>query len=66
MYSYTSHENSARREEEGIRNPVTRDGILFYCFWVFFFTKYLIYEAPIYLIHPPRNVIIIPIVQVRK
>lgn len=27
MYSYTSHENSARREEEGIRNPVTRDAI---------------------------------------
>lgn len=65
MYSYTSHENSARKEEEGIRNPVTRDGILFDCFWVFF-TKYLIYEASIYLIHQPHNVIIIPIVQVRK
>lgn len=36
MYSYTSHENSARREEEGIRNPVTRDGIFVLLFWGFF------------------------------
>lgn len=65
MYSYTSHENSARREEGGIRNPVTRDGI-FVLLFLGFFTKYLIYEASIYLIHQPHNVIIIPIVQVRK
>lgn len=53
MYSYTSHENSARREEEGIRNPVTRDGILFYCFGGFFYKIFNLWS--IHLFNPPTS-----------
>lgn len=53
MYAYTAHKNNARREEEGIRNPVTRDGVLVLLF--FFFTKYLINLLSIHLFNPPTS-----------
>lgn len=37
MYAYTAHKNNARREEEGIRNPVARDGVLVLLGFFFFY-----------------------------